>query len=772
MIFDDGTNVGIGTTSPYEKLEVAGAISAGGGWSANASQGSVTTMGFQSGYGFVQAVDWGAEYKILALNPGGGNVGIGTANPSATLHVSGSGIFSGTSDQILTLDSTDSSWAYIGYSWAGVRRFYTGLDSSGNYVFGSESGAAFYFTGANVGIGTTSPQKPLEAISATNDFVSVGVNQIADEAWTGIHFGYREANNLYRKSAIVFQRTDLTENNAQGKVHILNGPQSGAGNATLSDAKITIAENGNVGIGTTNPAEKLDVQGDGVKLRLSTATSPATYYFDIQSNYDSADTINFYGTTGNNLLKYIYNTNALNLQPAGGSVGIGTTTPGEKLHVVGGNIKVNNSYAAYFGDSANNNGGRIYVPAASNEFYINQANNASLVLLTNNATRVTITGGGNVGIGTTTPGQALDVNGRIRLGSNAQTEIYSSSNRVQFRAENTDGVAQFASYGLFLPNSGQAYNLYLAGSANLGYTDTTATLDIHRGNTGPFVRLNSNGNSYLNGGNVGIGTTSPADNLDVYEANNASWAPRILARDETVAAFIGAYNSRPGVFAHNSALNAWADLYVNTADGTSASGGNVITGGKVGINTGLTAPVSQLQIGNNVSAGGFSNFTDYQILLYKSSTAATSYGIGIESSTMMFHSDVQYKFYVDNVAKVLISSAGTLTAAGDLVAYGSPSDITLKTNIKPLTGALDKIIKLQGVSFTWKEDTEVSKMTGIKDDIGFIAQEVKEILPELVRENKNGLLSLRDKGITALLVEAIKEQQKQIDELKYLLQNK
>jgi hypothetical protein len=63
-------------------------------------------------------------------------------------------------------------------------------------------------------------------------------------------------------------------------------------------------------------------------------------------------------------------------------------------------------------------------------------------------------------------------------------------------------------------------------------------------------------------------------------------------------------------------------------------------------------------------------------------------------------------------------------------------------------------------------------MTGIKDDIGFIAQEVKEILPELVRENENGLLSLRDKSITALLVEAIKEQQKQIDELKYLLQSK
>jgi hypothetical protein len=81
--------VGIGTTTPYEKLEVAGAISASGGWNGDSNQVAVTTMGFQSGYGFVQAVDWGVAYQPLILNPSGGDVGIGDTTPSYKLDVDG-----------------------------------------------------------------------------------------------------------------------------------------------------------------------------------------------------------------------------------------------------------------------------------------------------------------------------------------------------------------------------------------------------------------------------------------------------------------------------------------------------------------------------------------------------------------------------------------------------------------------------------------------------------------------------------------------------------
>ena len=99
-------------------------------------------------------------------------------------------------------------------------------------------------------------------------------------------------------------------------------------------------------------------------------------------------------------------------------------------------------------------------------------------------------------------------------------------------------------------------------------------------------------------------------------------------------------------------------------------------------------------------------------------------------------------------------TTSSLTVIGDVVAYGSPSDITLKENIKPIEKALDKVEKLQGVTFDWKESDSI---LNIKEDIGFIAQDVQKVLPELVRENENGKLSLRHQGIIPVLLEAIKE---------------
>ena len=106
---------------------------------------------------------------------------------------------------------------------------------------------------------------------------------------------------------------------------------------------------------------------------------------------------------------------------------------------------------------------------------------------------------------------------------------------------------------------------------------------------------------------------------------------------------------------------------------------------------------------------------------------------------------------------------GTLTVTGDVVAYGSPSDLRLKTIKEKVPNALESILKLNGYRFDWKK---TDHLRNYKEDIGVIAQEVAELFPELARTNIDGNMSVRYQGLTAVLIEAIKEQQKQIDELK------
>jgi len=67
------------------------------------------------------------------------------------------------------------------------------------------------------------------------------------------------------------------------------------------------------------------------------------------------------------------------------------------------------------------------------------------------------------------------------------------------------------------------------------------------------------------------------------------------------------------------------------------------------------------------------------------------------------------------------------------------------------------------VTFDWKESDSILK---IKQDIGFIAQDVQKVIPELVREDEDGMLSMRHQGIAPILLEAIKELKQEIEELK------
>ena len=112
--------------------------------------------------------------------------------------------------------------------------------------------------------------------------------------------------------------------------------------------------------------------------------------------------------------------------------------------------------------------------------------------------------------------------------------------------------------------------------------------------------------------------------------------------------------------------------------------------------------------------------------------------------------------YYDNDNKIQTTSTG-VQVNGDM---NSTSDINLKKDIEVVTSAVEVISQLQGVKFSWKKNDEKS--------VGVIAQDVEKVLPELVK-GEEGDKSVNYSGLIGVLIEAIKEQQKQIDELKKLL---
>jgi len=113
---------------------------------------------------------------------------------------------------------------------------------------------------------------------------------------------------------------------------------------------------------------------------------------------------------------------------------------------------------------------------------------------------------------------------------------------------------------------------------------------------------------------------------------------------------------------------------------------------------------------------------------------------------------------------VMLEVGGEGTFTGDVTANTS-SDIRLKENIVKIPNALDKVLKISGNSFKWKDgfDTIHSK-TGM--DIGVIAQEIENILPDIVVTRHNGYKGVQYEKLIALLIEAIKELKNEIDELK------
>ena len=104
-----------------------------------------------------------------------------------------------------------------------------------------------------------------------------------------------------------------------------------------------------------------------------------------------------------------------------------------------------------------------------------------------------------------------------------------------------------------------------------------------------------------------------------------------------------------------------------------------------------------------------------------------------------------------------------MNVGGDVVAYAS-SDERLKDNIELISNPIEKVQSLKGVTWDWNSNADILQQT--LPNVGVIAQDVEKVLPQLVIDRDNGFKGVDYAKLTGLLIEAVKDQQKQIDELK------
>ena len=233
----------------------------------------------------------------------------------------------------------------------------------------------------------------------------------------------------------------------------------------------------------------------------------------------------------------------------------------------------------------------------------------------------------------------------------------------------------------------------------------------------------------------------------------------------------GSDNTANGAFAlernttgrGNSAFGAYALQYTSTNEYDSAFGYHTLWKSKGGIGHNAAfgaAALRDTELGTRNTAIGFRAGG-------KNINGNNNVFIGYEAGYRNY-----YRYQIDKLViangkdsrNELITGdfrAHTVNINGDLHASGNlteNSDARLKKDIKPLTHALDAVLQLQAKTYRWKEDTAFADQA----DIGLVAQDVEKVFPELVAENEQGFKGIAYSKLTAVLIEAVKEQQGQL----------
>lgn len=346
VVVQPGGNVGIGTTEPGGKLTVSQDKTEYGETTNHLRLQGATdpnkmlSLGFHTtdNVGFIQSVQYGTAAKPLALQPNGGNVGIGTTAPGSQLAV-----FSEINDGIKITDGITTG---IMFSSATLTNSLAiGTQSNHPLIFGTNNvfpQLMIQNETGNIGIGTDAPNAPMEIVKDI-DFVNVD---------TYAQLSVRpESGDTGKMLNIAYdQDVDI------GFIQSLN---RGVDVTPL----VLQRYGGNVGIGTTTPTQKLDVngyvKGTGVCIGTDCRTTWPT---------SSSGDITGSGTT-NYLPKWTGSSSVGNsiVYDSGSSVGIGTTSPSQKLHVVGRSLFSATSSSTAMVVENLSSGGGLYIDTVGSQ---------------------------------------------------------------------------------------------------------------------------------------------------------------------------------------------------------------------------------------------------------------------------------------------------------------------------------------------------------------------------------------------------------------------
>jgi len=742
-----------------------------------------------------------------------GNVGIGTTGPDVALVVSGSDRAKLSLNNTATggipwyLMSSDTAWSLGG----------------GKLVFGTNSGS----TGAkmvidsngNVGIGTTAPGYRLQVDGSGAEGTvdqTIGITT-SDTVSYGGYIGQRRTSANTRLGLVVSSAGSLTLNALNYNIDFINGAITATDDTNL---KMRITSAGNVGIGTASPGEALEVNGNiittsggslphivldstssgdnwtaqgayisiGENGALGSASMHLTYTGD-GFGYSGAGTV-VTGIPAGGYWRYTYNSQAI-YTPASVSIG-SLTLGGTAISATATELNILDGVTGLTAAELTNLGG---VTATATELnYVDGVTSAIQTQLGLKAPLASPTFTGTVVIPSP-----------FTLGATSVTATGAELNIL-------DGVtgmtaAELTNLGGVTATATELNKLDGATVTvtELNYVDgVTSAIQTQLGLKAPLASPTFTGSVTLPGtgiwnssGNVGIGTASPRGKLEVVSgAANADADP---AKELTVVGPNNAMGLESGnlQIATNNAVAqdmggsiAFGARYSGTAQanfavikagltgtyggylslGTRPDGGamteriRILSGGNVGIGT--TGPLSKLSVGGAgvADAGVYGTGTGYGVY-----GAGNSYGVyGTGNSYGVYGTGTSYGIRAVGGSTGIRADGDVYDfyAGGAGTDYGTSSSIRWKRNIQPIDNALGKVINLNGVYYDWDADH------GGKHDMGMIAEDVGKIIPEIVSWDPDapGYATGMDYGhLTPILVEAIKEQQGQIDGLKLIL---